>query len=168
MGVFKTKDGSATKFTKAFASKSGKPSTFSKVLNTVLTAIDFIPVAGEASMAVQAGALTATKVATKTAAKIAVKDAIKLAAKDAVTTASKKILSKGTLTTVASMASSSASSSALQIRNNKLAMDQKNDLEKSSMGDASDSGADVVKKDNKVMYVLAVIAAVFGFYKLSR
>lgn len=89
MGLFKKKNGEATKFTKAFASKSGKPSTFSKVLNTVLTVVDFVPGVGEASMAVQAGSIAATKVATKAALKIAAKDAAKVAAKAAANVAAK-------------------------------------------------------------------------------
>jgi hypothetical protein len=79
VGIFKKKNGEATAFTKAFANKSGKPSTFAKVLGTALTVIDFVPAVGEVSMVAHAGVIGATKVATKTAAKVAEKTAVKKA-----------------------------------------------------------------------------------------
>lgn len=95
-GIFKTSSGQPTKFAKSFVSPNGSPSTFTKVLNTVLTVSDFIPVIGEVSMGVQAGVLGATKlasVAAKDAAKIAAKEAVKVVGKEAVKISAKNAIS---------------------------------------------------------------------------
>jgi hypothetical protein len=93
MGLFKKKNGEATKFTKAFANKEGKQSIFSKALNTVLDVVEYIPVAGTAAKAVESGVKVASKVAIKEASKIAIKEAVKVASKTALKEAAKVALS---------------------------------------------------------------------------
>jgi hypothetical protein len=145
MGIFKKKNGEATKFTKAFASKDGKQSVFSKVLNTALDVIEFIPVVGTAAKGVSVGVKAAGKVAVKTA----IKTSAKIAAKEALKEGGKVALSL-------------AQANAQGIRANDM-LNKQTFGNVTKLGDA-DEQAQITKESSKMPLILAGLAAGVGLF----
>jgi LPXTG-motif cell wall-anchored protein len=142
MGIFKKKDGSATKFTKAFAGKGGKQSVFSKVLNTALDVVEYVPVFGTVAKGVGVG----VKAASKTAVKVAIK------------TAAKEVLKQA-----APMAIQVAQANAASIRGEEAF----NMPDISKMGEAEEQKAPA-EKNNSIITMVIVALAVGGGWLLLR